>query len=112
MNRKPTINVICNNINHPLLKPVLAGIEEEGIPVQTDFRKEDDWVKAAYLAAEESVLGVGMALDENGTVIIHYYRLNENEPLFKRNQVDSSLAKQMGINAARLVKGKPFDLSL
>ena len=38
MNRKPTINVICNNINQPLLKWVLAGIEEEGISVQTTFR--------------------------------------------------------------------------
>lgn len=111
MNRKPTINVICNNINQPLLKWVLAGIEEEGIPVQTTFRDEVDWVKAAYQAAEDSVLGVGVALGENGTVIIHYHRLHPYQPLFKQDKVDDTLAKTMGINAARLVKGKPFELS-
>lgn len=90
------------------LREVLYGIEEEQIPYESTEIPESDTIKRAYEAAESSRLSVGLAFDQE-KVVVHYRDLAEDQPLFITNRTDGqAMLRQLGNNAARLVKGVPF----
>jgi Dehydratase medium subunit. len=89
---------------------VFLGIEEEGIPYQIKEANIPDVVSEAYSAAQRSPLLVGMACT-NEEMVVHYKNLQPDNPLFRLAQPlqqDTESLRQLGNNAARLVKGLPF----
>ncbi|MDT0016421.1 glycerol dehydratase reactivase beta/small subunit family protein [Listeria swaminathanii] len=92
------------------IKQVLFGIEEEGIPCELEIISLKEEVQAAFRASASSPLLVGITL-KNDHLVIHYRNLPPDKPLFSEYRFGAAtLEKQrnMGMNAARLVKGVPF----
>lgn len=89
------------------MKPLFNGIEEEQIPSATREINVADVVSRAYQAALSSRLAVGIANDGN-RFIVHYKNLKEDKPLFDEVITDPQQLRDLGANAARLVKGIPF----
>lgn len=89
---------------------VLYGIEEEGIPYQIAQVTDTDTVAAAYAAAQQSPLLVGIACNRH-EMVVHFKNLQPDSPLYRLTlagpaQVDT--LRSLGNNAARLVKGLPL----
>ncbi|MBC2249217.1 glycerol dehydratase [Listeria sp. FSL L7-0123] len=98
------------NADPDCIKQVLFGIEEEGIPCELEMMPLKEEVQAAFRASASSPLLVGITL-KNDHLVIHYRNLPPDKPLFSEYRFcAASLEKQrnMGMNAARLVKGVPF----
>lgn len=95
-----------------LLRQVLAGLEEEGVPFRTDARGNVvEASAAAHEAAGRSPLGVGVAVTDAGAVALHYKDLPPDSPLFSAGPgLPVEQARILGTNAARLAKGVPFKL--
>lgn len=94
-----------------LLVHICAGIEEEGVPYRRESREGGDAVSLAYQAAQESRLGVGIGLDAQGRAALHFERMEPAHPLFTLTGREAGrvhFARNLGSNAARLVKGVPF----
>jgi len=97
--------------NTPYLLEVKFGLEEEGIPFSCQEKTDFSSIKSlAFAAAETSVLGVGLGVDRDQSVVLHYHRLDPDSPLFvlSGGEYTFALGRIMGNNAARLVKGNPF----
>lgn len=96
-------------------KEVLLGIEEEGIPFVIQNENAGQVIQSAWQAANRSPLLVGIACDKE-TLVVHYKNLPTSAPLFTLTYHQKSQARRnIGNNAARLVKGLPFrggDLSI
>ena len=93
-----------------LWQQVFYGIEEEGIPFQLKPITGSDVTDAAYLAAQQSPLLVGIACNRE-QLVIHYKNLMPASPLFQLSKPLSQsvdVLRNLGNNAARLVKGLPF----
>nr|WP_239585099.1 glycerol dehydratase reactivase beta/small subunit family protein [Enterococcus xiangfangensis] len=88
------------------MKPVLLGIEEEGIPYEEVVTTKLTLVEAAYELAANSPLEVGIVMNKDQAVL-HYKKLPEDEPLFIID-TDYEELRKLGTNAARLVKRIPF----
>ncbi|MEK4148236.1 glycerol dehydratase reactivase beta/small subunit family protein [Robertmurraya sp. FSL W8-0741] len=96
-------------LNDPsLFRTLLYGIEEEGIPTFVKESKQQSALQLSHEAALDSTLGVGIGISQNGKVILHYTKLDKNQPLFEVNLRDPNKLRILGANAARLVKGIPF----
>ena len=92
-----------------LIDSIAAGIEEEGVPYWREARDQGDAVTLAYTAAQESHLGVGLGLEADGLLVLHYERLQPGHPLYQGRVGNRPLTgRHVGSNAARLVKGIPF----
>jgi hypothetical protein len=110
-NNKPVIKIYYSSEIKDISKinPILWGIEEEGVPYNIEYADETDGVCLAYMAAKASALNTGLGIGADGTVVLHYDKLDENHPLFRSNILHNKLhLKIIGENAARLVKGLPF----
>lgn len=94
------------------LEEVLYGLEEEEIPffIRKKNIQPQDMVSSAFRAAGRSAFGVGICYAENG-VVIHHQNLKKQKPLLyiSRDQCTRKKARLLGTNAARLVKGVPFE---
>ncbi len=93
-----------------LWQQVFYGIEEEGIPFLLQPTEAGDVVTAAYDAAQRSPLLVGMACTRND-IVVHFKNLLPAAPLFRLSQPlqqKTDVLRNLGNNAARLVKGLPF----
>ncbi|EAF6002541.1 glycerol dehydratase [Listeria monocytogenes] len=96
--------------NPDSIKQVLFGIEEEGIPCELEIVPLKDEVQAAFRASASSPLLVGVTL-KNDHLVIHYRNLPPDKPLFSAYRFCATTLenqRNMGMNAARLVKGVPF----
>lgn len=106
------IRVAARRQNDPALAEVQWGIEEEGVPqiTETVAHDQESAVSLAYEAAGRSRLGVGLALDQEGELVLHYFRMPQDRPLFLVLVSGEEMvkARALGNNAARLVKGIPF----
>jgi hypothetical protein len=107
----PSIKLFVGyGFNSPeILRELLYGAEEEGVPCEVESAGEDGAVALAYKAAEASVLDVGLGLDGAGMAVVHYSKLPADTPLFMLNyRLDRGKIRDLAANAARLVKGMPF----
>lgn len=110
---KPYINITFHKIKHnkEIVSHILAGIEEESVLWKAEEAQEDkDAIALAYSSADESTLGVGVAVDSKSSAAVHLKRLSPQEPLFylpfeKGNKEQWRI---LGSHAARVVKGLPF----
>lgn len=98
------------NPEHPVLKGLKAGIEEEGVPWQEIAVADNGSSQLAREGSEWSQLGVGIGVDSQGSITVHFHRLGHSEPLFSCQSTEATAVKAftLGANAARLVKGIPF----
>jgi hypothetical protein len=112
----PSIKLFVGpGFNSPeMLRDLLCGAEEEGVPCEVSASADPaagGAVALAYAAAAASVLYVGLGLDGAGMAAVHYNKLPADKPLFTLNyRLDSGGLRNLGVNAARLVKGMPFVL--
>jgi len=104
--------MIClsqNFSNERILREVQRGVEEESVPYEIIYENLGDGVSLAYMGAERSVLEVGIGIDENSCLAVHYRKLPPECPLFRLDYVKKfSLIRSVCANAARLVKNTPF----
>ncbi|WP_097027424.1 glycerol dehydratase reactivase beta/small subunit family protein [Clostridium peptidivorans] len=109
---KPAIFVITNNAEKLILKELLAGIEEEGIPydVKNITFNESNVLRYLHEASQKSRMGIAVAIINN-RIILHHNKLKQEKPL-----IDITLnfynkkekARTIGSNAARLYKVMPL----
>lgn len=107
----PCIFVCAKNFKEALLKEILAGIEEEGIPysIKNMSLSEDSILREVYVKAQESRMGIAIGVIED-RIVLHYNKLKEEKPLIdmKLNLYEKEKARIIGCNAARLYKTMPF----
>lgn len=106
---KPTIHIMAaSGASMEWLRELQYGMEEEGVPYETDTKSDCGAVALAWEAANASRLGVGVGLDAQ-SVVLHYAKLHPENPLFRLSiRGDRGLARRLGSNAARLVKKLPL----
>jgi hypothetical protein len=110
----PAILVYLDQAENEQLNQMFWGMEEEGIPFKTTETRIADIKQEAHKAASLSPLAVGIACT-NQEIVVHSRNLTPENPLFQillhrqspENQLNSQL-RNLGSNAARLVKGLPF----
>ena len=106
---KPTILLYATQyISEDILKPLLYGIEEEGLPVVIEFHSGTH-MELANLASCNSALSVGIGVDEQA-IVLTYKNIPAHQFIYRLSgysHYPNSL-RTLGVNAARLVKGNPF----
>ena len=106
---KPTILLYATeHISEDILKPVLYGIEEEGLPVAIESHSGTH-MTLADLASRNSALSVGIGVDDEA-IVLTYKNIPTDQFIYRLTgyaQYPDSL-RTLGVNAARLVKGNPF----
>ena len=106
---KPTILLYATeHISEDVLKPVLYGIEEEGLPVVIESHCGTH-MALADLASRNSALSVGIGVDEQA-IVLTYKNIPAHQFIYRLSdysQYPDSL-RTLGVNAARLIKGNPF----
>ncbi|MHC1681531.1 MAG: glycerol dehydratase reactivase beta/small subunit family protein [Clostridiaceae bacterium] len=111
--KKPSIMVYIHGMLPVTseLNSILLGIEEEGLPFEVRKSDFNSAVSLAYNAALDSRVDVGIGIDQNENVVLHYTKLKKDSPLFTCClKSGEKRLRSIGANAARLVKGIPFKL--
>lgn len=108
-NSRPCIVVVTDKPDINILKQLLAGIEEEGIPYEVDAVNGDELLKITHKAAVYSRMGVGVGINQN-RVLLHFSKLKIDKPILDVNLNENikDIARNIGNNAARLYKIMPF----
>lgn len=109
--RRPAVQIVTCRADARDMQPILWGIEEEEIPAELSEMPVGDAIALAHQAAHMSSLNVGIGI--NGTddvVALHHRDLPADKPLFviERQSMRSRELRNIGKNAARLVKGDPM----
>ena len=110
---RPPVIMVLSAGEGPVLREVLAGIEEEGVPYSVDRDRTDGVVASAVdlarQAAQRSPLHVGVGVGASGDVCVHHDRLDEVvAELCSRGAADADDARVLGHNAARIVVSLPL----
>lgn len=106
---KPTILLYATQyISEDILKPLLYGIEEEGLPVVIEFHSGTH-MELANLASCNSALSVGIGVDEQA-IVLTYKNIPAHQFIYRLSDYSHypNSLRTLGVNAARLVKGNPF----
>jgi hypothetical protein len=104
---KPTILIYTAKPDMNLLKEICAGIEEEGVLLQVVLQEDMDIDCLSFEAANDSILGAGIGISH--IKIALSLRLHPKEkPIFKLENPTIIQARNLGINAARVVKRMPL----
>lgn len=107
----PPVIVVLSAGDGPLLREVLAGIEEEGVPYSVHADPDTAVVTATDLArraALRSPLHVGVGVGPSGDVCVHHDKLAEPVPELGAATANLDIARTLGHNAARIVVGLPL----
>ena len=109
INTRPSIKVFydCDHLSLADFSGVLLGIEEEGIPYDLQAEHCADVLELAHNASLDSRLGVGVGISKEG-VVLQYEKLDKAAPLFRIKLYQTDQFRNIGSNAARLVKKMPF----
>jgi len=93
------------------VKSILLGLEEEGVPAEVFEVGQGPAPTIAKKAADNSPLSVGIGVDDSqGIVVLHHRDLPVEKPVFILGPgvLAASPLRNLGANAARLVKGNPM----
>lgn len=111
---KPTVWILAGQpVLDEVIAPIYWGLEEEGIPAELREVPGGSAESLARQAAGSSPLNVGIGIDGAGqTVALHHRDLSVGKPLLSlaADELRPMLLRQLGRNAARLVKGDPLVL--
>ncbi|MEU6642115.1 glycerol dehydratase reactivase beta/small subunit family protein [Saccharomonospora sp. NPDC046836] len=102
---RPSVVVRCTVPGADSVRGIRAGLEEEGVPVRVEPAPSDDAAVLAFAAAQASSLGVGIGVDDAGTVCLHHAKRPPGSPVLSG---PPAVARVLGHNAARLVVGLPL----
>lgn len=105
--KKPAIEICIHQGVEALLCEVLAGIEEEGVPFQVTEIQETSAAALARKGAEQSLLQVGIGIYRD-QVCVQYRGAIAQKPLFEYIGQEDTFLRNLGSNAARIVKKKTF----
>jgi len=112
MDEKPSVRILAiQPVVEDVIKYVLWGLEEEGIPAGVREVPGGSAKVLAKQAADGSQLNVGIGIDATKRVIVLHHRdLPSETPLFSLTAVEfqAPQLRRLGANAARLVKGNPL----
>lgn len=104
--QKPAILIYSSNPDQDYLREVCAGIEEEGVLYEV-CQREECLDELAYLAAAESMLGVGIGIDGE-RIAMQMSRLPKGRNVFELDTPRFWQCRNLGTNSARAVKKMPF----
>ncbi len=116
MNTKPAVLILKpQSIQANGIEAVLWGIEEEGVPYEIrGIVFAESTAELAKEAAQNSALNVGIAVSQNGEIVLHHRDLPVGMPLFvlSAGNLQPSQLRRLGTNAGRLAKGRPLVLDV
>lgn len=105
---KPTVHVLCSpDVPENAFRQLIYGLEEEGIPFETEIKAGGDALKMAWQGAQTSRLGVGVGMDGQAAVL-NISKLDYESPLYRISVHSADQTRILGANAARLVKKLPL----
>lgn len=105
----PAIHVaVLSDVDSTAFRWVSVGAEEEGVPCR-ETPVQGEPVTAAYAAAQESRLGVGVAAG-HGRVVLHEAHMPAEHPVWEFPLAGGlrQACRLAGCNAGRLVKRMPL----
>ncbi len=112
ISQKPLVPVVMiGQITRPVVDALLWGLEEEGIPSLETTLSGGDIHQQTWEIARQSRLNVAIGAGYGEQlVILHHRDLHVMEPLFSESLTgrDITSYRQLGANAARLIKGNPL----
>ncbi len=112
---KPAVYIYGTGLSGArIVEKILLGLEEEGVPAKIFEAKQGSPENMAKQAADRSPVGVGVGVDEDREfVVLHHRDLPEKTPLFilGPGPLEETPLRNLGANAARLVKGNPMILA-
>lgn len=108
--KKPSIQLYADpGCSTDYLQEIMLGMEEEGIPWEFT-ETSGKAIELAFSAAQNSNLEVGVGIDSEN-IVLHYKKLKPEEPLFQVPTYEgAAVARNVGSNAARLVKKLPLKI--
>lgn len=100
------ITILYNSALPPSqIQEVCAGLEE-GVPILLQkWDKAGSFIELGREAASRSPLQVGIGIDKNGDLCVHHEKLKQEEPYLQDSLQNG---RNLGKNAARLIKGLPL----
>jgi hypothetical protein len=106
---KPAVVLsLAGDVPQQVVSAILLGLEEEGIPAEVHSGHEGPAEHLARKAAFASMLHVGIGVEEKASKLaLHHRDLGERGPLLllPLDPGDDESLRNLGANAARLVKG-------
>ncbi len=111
---RPTIYVIlAGDVEAGAYSWVQIGAEEEGVPCQHAIGIGQDAVPLAYMAAQQSRLGVGVGVTRD-CVALHEAHMPPDRPVMTLATDGHAIrvCRLIGGNAGRMVKRMPFRLAV
>ena len=112
--KKPAVYIlVLQPVPEKMMTPILWGVEEEGIPAEVGEAVSGSAEALAKQAANGSPLNVGIGIDPGEpAVVLHHRDLPAGKPLVSlgAGELQPLRLRQLGVNAARLVKGEPLVL--
>lgn len=106
------IHVMEKTCDQNIAREILLGLEEGQVPykLETVEYKSNAAIDTAYQASVKSIFGVGICISPD-MVVLHYSRLSKDNPLLilPINAGDLKKYRTLGLNAAKFIKGRPFD---
>lgn len=111
---KPAVHIYGTELSDSrMVEKILLGLEEEGVPAEIFEGKQGSPENIAKQAAVRSPVSVGIGVDQRrGVAVLHHRDLPEEKPLFilGPGPLENTPLRNLGANAARLVKGNPMIL--
>ncbi|HDL53367.1 MAG TPA: hypothetical protein ENH32_05275 [Proteobacteria bacterium] len=112
---KPAVYIYGTGLSDSsMVEKILLGLEEEGVPAEIFEGKQGSPESMAKQAADRSPVSVGVGVDgRKGVAVLHHRDLPEKTPLFifGPGPLEKTSLRNLGANAARLVKGNPMILA-
>lgn len=104
---KPTILIYIVEPDQDSLKEICAGIEEEGVLYEIISKDAMDFDVLCFESANDSVLGTGIGIVGVKTALA-LRSLPKGRYVFSIEEPTKSQSRNLGANAARVVKRMPF----
>ncbi|HEY9574948.1 MAG TPA: glycerol dehydratase reactivase beta/small subunit family protein [Lachnospiraceae bacterium] len=106
---RPSILIYAVEASKSALKEICAGIEEEGVLYEVVKKDKGSAKELAYAAANESVLGSGIGIFKT-EMALQMRNIKMEKPVFYSEKEEESQCRKLGINSARAVKHRPFQI--
>ena len=107
--KKPTILIYTKDADRDFLREICAGIEEEGALYEEVAQASSDCNQLAWQAANDSMLGTGIAICKQ-TIVLQMKGLPREKPICAYYMPTFKQCRNLGANSARAMKRSAFKL--